>query len=250
MTNILQKTISQSKFVFCRVPWGTFNHKSALVGRWLGAEQATCHCQNQWCYISLRLGFGTSDTIVWHTAWASCQICNISCCACSAPVIPGTFSPQAPVSDPDMHHGTCMTYVPWCMPGSLTSGFLWSRWRGKRSRHSWRMRNPQFHVSCKRPMEDPMGCNIRDVKACGRRTYQWLGEVIICHRILRDVSTYPCHSYLLLTRKYQCHVLQIPRSTEQQIWRAGDLTRVKLKRHAIDINDDQCTEETARTGLF
>ena len=22
------------------------------------------------------------------------------------------------------------THVPWCMPGSLTSGFLWSRWRG------------------------------------------------------------------------------------------------------------------------
>ena len=36
--------------------------------------------------------------------------------------------------------------------GSLTSGFLWSRWRGKRSRHSRRMRNPQFHVSGKRPM--------------------------------------------------------------------------------------------------
>ena len=24
------------------------------------------------------------------------------------------------VSDPDMHHGTCMTHVPWCMSGSLT----------------------------------------------------------------------------------------------------------------------------------
>ena len=24
---------------------------------------------------------------------------------------------------PDMHHGTCMTHVPCCMPGSLTSGF-------------------------------------------------------------------------------------------------------------------------------
>ena len=39
-------------------------------------------------------------------------------------------------SDPDMHHSTCLTHVPWCMPGSLTSGFLCSRWRGKRSRHS------------------------------------------------------------------------------------------------------------------
>ena len=30
--------------------------------------------------------------------------------------------------------------------------FLWSRWRGKRSRHSRRMHNPQFYVSCKRPI--------------------------------------------------------------------------------------------------
>ena len=26
------------------------------------------------------------------------------------------------VSDPDMHRGTCVTHVPWCMSGSLTSG--------------------------------------------------------------------------------------------------------------------------------
>ena len=45
-----------------------------------------------------------------------------------APGMPGTFSPPPRVSDPDMHHGTCVTHVPWCMLGSLTSGFLWSRW--------------------------------------------------------------------------------------------------------------------------
>ena len=41
----------------------------------------------------------------------------------------GTFFPPPWVSDPDMHHGTCVTHVPWCLPGSLTGGFLWSRWR-------------------------------------------------------------------------------------------------------------------------
>ena len=51
-----------------------------------------------------------------------------------APGMPGTFSPPPRVSNPDMHHGTCVTHVPWCMTGSLTSGFLWSRWQGKRSR--------------------------------------------------------------------------------------------------------------------
>ena len=36
----------------------------------------------------------------------------------------GTFSPPPPVSDPDIHHGTCVTHVPWCMPGYLTSKWL------------------------------------------------------------------------------------------------------------------------------
>ena len=41
---------------------------------------------------------------------------------------------------------------PDIMPGSLTSDFLWSWWRGKRSQHSRRMRNPQFYVSDKWPI--------------------------------------------------------------------------------------------------
>ena len=55
------------------------------------------------------------------------------------------------VSHPDMHHGTCVTHVPWCIPGSLTISFLWSRWRGKRSRHSRCMRNPQFTYMVRGP---------------------------------------------------------------------------------------------------
>ena len=51
-----------------------------------------------------------------------------------------------------MLHGTCVTHVPCCMLRWLISGFLWSQWRVKRSRHSWRIRNPQFFVSGKRPM--------------------------------------------------------------------------------------------------
>ena len=50
-----------------------------------------------------------------------------------APAMSGTFSPSPRVSDSDMHHGTCVTRVPWCMIGSLASGFLWSRWPGKLS---------------------------------------------------------------------------------------------------------------------
>ena len=69
-----------------------------------------------------------------------------------APGIPGTFSPSLRVCDPDMHHGTWVTHLPRCMPGSLNSRFLWSRWQGKCSRHSWHMHNPLFYVSGKRPM--------------------------------------------------------------------------------------------------
>ena len=63
--------------------------------------------------------------------------------------MPGTFPPSHRVSDPDMHHDTCETHVPWCMPGSLASSFLCRRWREKRFRHSWRMRNTLFYVSGK-----------------------------------------------------------------------------------------------------
>ena len=65
--------------------------------------------------------------VVW--SWASCQIRKSA--DAHAPGMPGTFSPRPRVSDPDMHHGTCVTHVPWCMLGSLTNGFLWSRSRGK-----------------------------------------------------------------------------------------------------------------------
>ena len=89
-----------------------------------------------------------------------------------APGMPGTFSPPPRVSDPDMHHGPCLTHVPWCKPVSLTSGFLWNRWRGKRFPHSRRMRNPQFYVSGKRPIF---------VVVCGCHTlaYRWLFMALV-----------------------------------------------------------------------
>ena len=40
-----------------------------------------------------------------------------------APGILEQFLPPLRVSDPDMHHDTCVSHVPWCMSGSLTSGF-------------------------------------------------------------------------------------------------------------------------------
>ena len=84
-------------------------------------------------------------------AWASCPTGKIACA--HAPGMPGTFSPPPRVSDPDMHHGTCVTPVPWCMPGSLNSGFLWSRRRGKTFPAFPAHAILQFYQSGKRPME-------------------------------------------------------------------------------------------------
>ena len=89
-----------------------------------------------------------------------------------APVIPGTFSPPLRVSDPDMHHGTCVMHVPQCMPGSLTSGFLCGRWRGKRSRHSLCMHNSQFYVSGKRPI------HYATIMFIAQAVHQWVNNSI------------------------------------------------------------------------
>ena len=39
-----------------------------------------------------------------------------------APGMPGTLSAPPRISGPDMHHGTCKTHVPWCMPVSFEVG--------------------------------------------------------------------------------------------------------------------------------
>ena len=71
--------------------------------------------------------------------------------------MPRTFSLPLWVSNPNMHHGTCVMHVPCCMLGSLTSGFLWSQWQGKRSRHSRRMRNHNFTYLVRGPYPDNQG---------------------------------------------------------------------------------------------
>ena len=87
-----------------------------------------------------------------------------------------TFSPPPRVSDPNMHHDTCVAHVPWCMPGSLTSGFL--RWRGKRFRHSRRLRNSQFCVSGKRPMVQNWYIVVNLNKLWNKQSSFWKTETI------------------------------------------------------------------------
>ena len=89
---------------------------------------------NQWfTKIIFSYTVGCCETAVWyitilHTAlqWASYQIRKIAGCACAGNagnVFPRRrFQRKLLVSDPGMHHGTCVTHVPWCMSGSLTCG--------------------------------------------------------------------------------------------------------------------------------
>ena len=63
---------------------------------------------------------------IYLFSWASYQIRKIAGCACAGNagnVFPRRRFQRKPlVSDPGMHHGTCVTHVPWCMSGSLTCG--------------------------------------------------------------------------------------------------------------------------------
>ena len=64
-----------------------------------------------------------SPTFKLHQ-WASYQVRKIAGCACTGNagnVFRHHRLQRKPlVIDPDMHHGTCVTHVPWCMSGSLT----------------------------------------------------------------------------------------------------------------------------------
>ena len=63
----------------------------------------------------------------WHQQiWASYQIRKIAGCACAGNAgnvfLRHRLQRKPLVSEPDMHHGSCVTPVPWCMSGSLTRG--------------------------------------------------------------------------------------------------------------------------------
>ena len=97
----------------------------------------------------------------WHLTWY-CIMINVSYGPLAryvklrvvhAPGMPGTSSRPPRVSDHDMHLGTRGRTCRDTMPGSLTSHFLWSWWRGKRFWHSRRIHNPQIYVSDKRSIE-------------------------------------------------------------------------------------------------
>ena len=75
------------------------------------------------------------------------QNCGCACAGNAGNVFPRRrFQRKLLVSDPGMHHGTCVTHVPWCMSGSLTCG------DGEKFPAFPAHAHPRFCVSGKRPM--------------------------------------------------------------------------------------------------
>ena len=124
------------------------------VGPWYKTDTSAREWHDNIIFTSTQLNSTQRSYVSWAIynidQLTSCQMRKIACRACAGNA--GNVFPTTAVSDLDMHHGTCVTHVLWCMPVSLTSGLLWSRWRGKRYRYSRRMRNAQFYVSGKRPI--------------------------------------------------------------------------------------------------
>ena len=82
-----------------------------------------------WYIFTLNLSVAVLTCWNWNvpgelSQWASYQIRQIVSCAGAGNA--GNAFPRRRlqrklvISDPCMHHGTCVTHVPWCMSGSLT----------------------------------------------------------------------------------------------------------------------------------
>ena len=102
-------------------------HVGIANPRWRGKRSRHPWCmRNPQFYIYDKRPMRQRNTPNGIKPWASYQIRKIAGCACAGNagnVFPRRRFQRKPlVSDPGMHHGTCVTHVPWCMSGSLTCG--------------------------------------------------------------------------------------------------------------------------------
>ena len=69
---------------------------------------------------------------------------------------------------------TFFTFMPWCMPGSLNNGFLWSPWRWRHSWHSQHICIPQFYISGNRPIRwELIDSNVWKSTPMGTQPWLW-----------------------------------------------------------------------------
>ena len=93
-----------------------------LVGNLYVKNTGSWDC-SQLTSVSCFWNWYSDNGLLLSGQWASYHIRKIAGCACAGNVFPRRrFQRETLVSDPGMHHGTCVTHVPWCMSGSLTCG--------------------------------------------------------------------------------------------------------------------------------
>ena len=110
--------------------------------------------------------------------------------------------------------GTCVTHLPGCMPWSPTGGVIWSRWRGKRSRH---MCNPQFYVSGKRLPQ----IHGRWLKTWYSWYYPWAGggnRWKVENRWNQIATRYVIYSKKISYQHYDQYVIQFQQSESMACW--------------------------------
>ena len=87
------------------------------------SSRPICHLSIMWIWIP---SVHVVQTVMKEMLWASYQLRKIAGCAYAGNagnVFPCHRRQRKPlVSDPDMHHGTCVAHVSWCMSVSLTRG--------------------------------------------------------------------------------------------------------------------------------
>ena len=120
---------------------------------------------------------------VWWTPWASTRYVKLR--IVHAPACRERFPCHRRLVIP-----TCITARALSMPGSLTSGFFWSRWRGKRSWHSRRMRNPQFYVAGKRSILITL---ISDFKVLGLHMADFITYFNFV--LVKHITNIPCKMF-------------------------------------------------------
>ena len=139
-------------FVYVVLHKLSHTHTSAVDAFEYGISNLCIHSLVlQFCYQSTPmgtdcglLGFPCCSYSIFHP-WASNQIRKIAGCVFPGKVRNAFPATDLKVSDPGMHHGASRTCRDACRNREPAVS-------GKRSRHSRRMRNPQFCVSGKRPM--------------------------------------------------------------------------------------------------
>ena len=99
------------------------NELAVMLISMLSADKPLCVMCQSWNAYNIKVccAIGKLLSDGWTAPWASYQIRKIAGCACAGNASPRRQFQRKPlVSDPGMHHGTCVTHVPWCMSGSLT----------------------------------------------------------------------------------------------------------------------------------